>query len=137
MKTPAAWKGGNERIVFFDGVCNLCNGTVSWLIARDKKKILRFAPLQSERGRALPLPEGKDSSIVFYRNGFLYYKSTAVLKILSALGFPWNLAAICFAFPIFLRDFIYDWIAKNRYLWFGRTDSCSIPSPQVADRFLE
>ncbi|MBM9501315.1 thiol-disulfide oxidoreductase DCC family protein [Leptospira sp. 201903071] len=128
-------------IVFFDGVCNLCNGTVLFFLDHNPKKNLRFASLQSEFAERIltkkNLPDVAPSSVLFLENGILYEKSNAVLKIAAHLSFPWNLASIFRWVPTLLRDIVYDWIAKNRYRWFGKSEACRIPSPELKSRFLE
>jgi predicted DCC family thiol-disulfide oxidoreductase YuxK len=127
----------NQNIVFFDGVCNLCSGVVQWLIKRDKKNVLSYAPLQGSTAASL-LPNSefqKMDSIVFFHQGKFYHKSTAVLKILQVLSFPYTLGIVLFIFPRFIRDFVYDWVAKNRYQWFGRKAECWLPDQDLLSKF--
>lgn len=130
-----------ERIILFDGVCNFCNGAVNFVIKRDKKGLVKFAPLQTEHGRQLlekyNLPQLDMQSFVFIENGKVYLRSTAALKVCRHLNALWPL---CYGFiivPRFIRDGLYNWIAKNRYKWFGQKDSCMIPSPSIRARFLD
>lgn len=127
----------NQNIVFFDGVCNLCSSLVQWLIKRDKKGVLFYAPLQGETAKNLLVDEKwqKNDSIVFYIEGKFYSKSTAVLKIFSVLGLPYSFAFLLFVFPRFIRDFAYDWVAKNRYKWFGKKTECWLPDKNVLSKF--
>lgn len=126
-----------ENIVFFDGVCNLCSGVVQWLIKHDKKGVLFYAPLQSETAKELLMDEKwqKIDSIVFYTGGKFYSKSNAVLKISSLLGFPYSSAVLLYVFPRFIRDFVYDWVAKNRYQWFGKKSECWLPDANLMAKF--
>ncbi len=127
-------------IVFFDGVCNLCNASVLFFLDRNRKENLRFASLQSSIAEKIlgKKMEWNDSpsSVLFLENGILYQKSTAIIKICAHLTFPWNLFSLFRWIPSFVRDFAYDWIARNRYRWFGRLDSCRIPDPNLKSRFL-
>ncbi|MDI7195349.1 DCC1-like thiol-disulfide oxidoreductase family protein [Leptospira santarosai] len=127
-------------IVFFDGVCNLCNASVLFFLDRNRKENLRFASLQSSIAEKIlgKKTEWNDSpsSVLFLENGILYQKSTAIIKICAYLNFPWNLFSLFRWIPSFVRDFAYDWIARNRYRWFGRLDSCRIPDPNLKSRFL-
>ena len=127
-------------IILFDGVCNFCNGAINFLIKQDKKNRFRFAPLQSETGRKLTAQYGIDNnqfeSFVLIRNGKVYQKSSAALRVLNELPWYWKEFQILRIVPAFLRDAIYDFIARNRYRWFGRKDQCMIPSPEVRSRFL-
>lgn len=128
-------------IVFFDGVCNLCNGTVLFFLDHNPEKNLRFASLQSasaERilGKKVLLGDSP-SSVLFLENGNLYEKSNAVLRIAKHLSFPWNLAPLFRWIPTSLRNLVYEWIARNRYRWFGKSEVCRIPSPEYKSRFLE
>lgn len=129
------------NIVLFDGVCNLCNKTVKFIIRRDSKAKFRFASVQSESGqlllRQLGLPVDRFDSIVYISDDKFYLKSTAVLTILSKLGRGWQLLSFLIVFPLFLRDRVYDFVAKWRYKWFGHRESCIIPAPENSDRFLE
>ncbi len=129
------------NIVLFDGVCNLCNKTVRFIIRRDPKAKFRFASVQSESGqlllRQLGLPIDRFDSIVYISDDKFYLKSTAVLTILSKLGSGWQLLSFLMIFPLFLRDKVYDFIAKWRYKWFGHLESCIVPAPENSDRFLE
>ncbi len=125
-------------IVFFDGVCNLCNGAVQFIIRHDKQKRFLFAPLQSEAGkRAVAALQGTapDSIILFYE-GRYYIKSAAVLRIARLLGGVWALGYAAIIIPRFLLDPLYGFIARNRYRWFGRHDECMIPTPELRERFL-
>jgi len=119
-------------IILFDGVCNLCNGTVDFLIRKDRKRQFRFVALQSDGGekimRKFNIPADCDSVILIY-DGKIYFESEAALKITSFLHFPWNLAKVFHLIPKKLRDKIYKWIAGNRYKWFGKRNSCRIASP--------
>ena len=127
----------NQNIVFFDGVCNLCSGVVQWLIKHDKKNVLFFAPLQGSTAKEL-VPSSdivKVDSIVFFYQGNIYHKSTAVLKIISLLSFPYSLGFLLFVFPRFVRDFVYDWVAKNRYHWFGKKAACWLPDKDLLSKF--
>ncbi len=112
-----------ERIVLFDGVCNLCNGTVRFIIKRDKKKRFLFATLQSGAGQALltryGLPAADQSTVVYLKNGIPYVKSRAVLEILKDLGNGWKLFYILIVIPPVIRDFVYGVVAKYRYRVFG------------------
>ena len=127
----------SQNIVFFDGVCNLCSNLVQWLIKRDKKGVLFYAPLQGETAKGVLMDEKwqKRDSIVFYIDGKFYSKSSAVLKIFSQLGFPYSISVLFFVFPRFVRDFVYDWVAKNRYRWFGKKTECWLPDANLRSKF--
>jgi predicted DCC family thiol-disulfide oxidoreductase YuxK len=133
-------EGAAGPIVFFDGVCNLCNGAVNALLDRDRRGRLRFAPLQGETFAALrsrrPELEQLDSIVVEDRGG-LHVKSAAVVHVLRALGGPWPaLAWLVRLVPRPLRDRAYDLVAARRYRWFGRRDACRVPTPELKARFL-
>lgn len=127
------------NVIFFDGHCNLCNRFVDFLIKRDRKRVLKFAPLQGRTAEAkLPLEyRQKLGTIVYDQNGEFHVRSTAALKILISLGGLWTLVGIFFVIPRFVRDLVYRWIAKNRYLWFGRRDTCRLPTPEERAQFLD
>ena len=129
------------EIVVFDGVCNLCNGAVNFIIDRDPQSRFKFVALQSDTGRELlrrfPPAEGPVDSIVLIKNGQSYIKSEAALHIAQNLSGLWPALTVFRIFPRFLRDFGYDWIARNRYRFFGREDACRIPTPELKARFLE
>ena len=130
-----------DQLVIFDGVCNLCNGTVQFIIKRDRNKKFSFITCQSPIGKDMlmqaGLPAGDQSTVVYLREGVPYLKSMAVLKILRDLGRGWSLLYILVVIPPFLRDFIYNFIAKNRYSFFGRSKSCRVPNSETMDRFLQ
>ncbi|MEM9928568.1 MAG: thiol-disulfide oxidoreductase DCC family protein [Bacteroidota bacterium] len=128
-------------ILFFDGVCNLCNGAVQWFITRDKQGVLRFASLQSDLGQELLPAAGVDptslSSLVLLEDGKAYTKSGGALRAAAHLGGSWKaLAKTMFIFPSFLRDGVYDFIARNRYRWFGKEEACMLPRPEWKARFV-
>lgn len=131
----------NNRVVIFDGVCNLCNGFIQFLIKRDPKARLSFVALQSDRGAALYAelkePDQNFDSIGYLRQGRLSFKSTAVLNILVDLGGLWHMVVVFFIVPKFIRDYTYDAVARNRYRWFGRRDECMVPTPDLKSRFLD
>ncbi|TAE17616.1 MAG: thiol-disulfide oxidoreductase DCC family protein [Bacteroidetes bacterium] len=128
------------NILLFDGVCNLCNGTVQFIIKRDKKARFRFASLQSDKGQALlqehNLPTREFDSVIYIRNGKCYQKSTAALYIMRDLGGFWQIFFPLIIVPPFLRNAVYSLIARNRYRWFGRQESCMLPTPELKSRFL-
>jgi predicted DCC family thiol-disulfide oxidoreductase YuxK len=143
MATDDVWY--ERDIVFFDGVCNFCNGAVLWLLDRDKSNALVFAPLQGEtysRLQARLLQGGARapedcSTIVFWSKGRLFLHSAAVLRILLLMGGFWRgLAALGFLVPPFARDFVYRAFARRRYVWFGRSEMCRMPSPELRAKFL-
>ena len=131
----------NENpVILFDGVCNFCNGAVNFTIKRNKDTTINFAPLQSEAGRALVkqygLPENDMRSFLFIENEKIYNRSTAALRVCRHLKGLWPL---CYGFiivPPFIRNGVYDFIAKNRYKWFGQKEECMVPSADVRARFL-
>jgi len=128
-------------VVLFDGVCNLCNGSVRFVIERDPHKHFQFAPLQSETATTLiggtANPLAMPDSIVLVDDGRLYVRSTAALRIARRLRFPWPLLWVFMAVPRPLRDWVYDVIARHRYGWFGKRDTCMVPTKEIRDRFLE
>lgn len=128
-------------IILFDGSCNLCNGYVKFVIQRDKQGILKFASLQSDIGKALLKNFKFDSdsidSIVFIQNDSLTIKSTAILNICAHLNGFWHLSKIFLMIPRCIRDFLYDFIATNRYRWFGKKTSCLIRNDNIKTRFLD
>lgn len=126
-------------IIFFDGVCNLCNGAVNFIIDRDKEGYFKFAPLQSTAAeKHLPRSATKDlDSIALWDAGKLYSKSSAALKIARQLDGAWKFLYVFMIIPKFIRDFIYDYIAKNRYKWYGKSESCRMPTQEIKNRFLE
>jgi len=128
-------------VVLFDGVCNLCNRSVRFILARDPGGIFRFAPLQSDAGknilRRYNLPTDKFGSFILLKEGELYTKSSAALKVLNELGGFWKLLYIFIVIPAPFRNAVYDLVAKNRYKWFGRSDECMVPTPEIRGRFLD
>jgi predicted DCC family thiol-disulfide oxidoreductase YuxK len=123
--------------VLFDGVCNLCNGIVRFIVAHDPHARFRFASLQSDAARRLLGDCGPVESIVLLESGKAYTKSTAALRIARGLRFPWPLLRVFMAFPRPIRDAMYDWVARHRYRWFGKRESCMVPSPEIRKRFVE
>lgn len=127
-------------IILFDGVCNMCDGFVQFVMKRDRKGAFRFAPLQSEAGQSLlqhfGLDENALDSVVLIENGKYYTKSTAPLRTAKRIGGVWALNYGFVIVPSPIRDWVYDFIAKNRYRWFGEKDSCMLPTPEVRARFL-
>lgn len=131
-----------EQIVLFDGVCNLCNSSVNFIIDRDPKARFKFAALQSEKGQELlsqilRTNESSFDSIVLISNNSVYIKSSAALRIARHLNGLWPILYSFMIIPKPLRDFVYDFIAKNRYKWFGKSDVCRIPTPDLQSRFIE
>ena len=124
-------------IVLFDGVCNLCNGAVQFIIARDKHQQFRFASLQSGFGQQYQQQVGEIDSILLVEKGKVYYKSTAALRIARKLDGLWPVLFVFIVIPPFVRDFIYDIIARNRYRWFGKKESCWLPTPDLKALFLD
>jgi predicted DCC family thiol-disulfide oxidoreductase YuxK len=129
-----------KQIILFDGVCNLCNGSVNFIIDRDSDQRFVFAPLQEERGQQLQLkyglsPEALDS-VVLIKEGKVYKKSTAALEIAKQLDGWWKVLYIFKIVPAFIRDMVYDMVARNRYRWFGRADQCRLPTPELRARFV-
>ncbi len=126
--------------VLFDGVCNLCNGTVKTIVRFDRKGQFHFASLQSEYAQALierhELQDFPESVILFY-GGKCYYKSDAVMKMATLLGFPYSLLVVGKVLPRAWRDAIYDLVARNRYRWFGKRESCMLPDENLRKRFPE
>jgi predicted DCC family thiol-disulfide oxidoreductase YuxK len=126
-----------QHVVLFDGVCNLCNGAVRFILARDPAGRFRFASLQSEAARRLLRDDGRAETIVLLEAGKTYTKSTAALRIARGLRFPWPLLYAFVAVPRPLRDLVYDWVARHRYRWFGKRETCLLPTPEVRGRFVE
>ncbi|HNR56612.1 MAG TPA: thiol-disulfide oxidoreductase DCC family protein [Flavobacteriales bacterium] len=127
--------------ILFDGVCNLCNGFVQWVITRDPKAKFQFGALQS--AAAQDLVAGRDvrpmglGTVLYVKNGRVLERSTAVLTILKDLGGPWSLLYGFIILPPFLRDGVYRWVARNRYKWFGQRESCMLPTPELRGRFID
>ena len=135
-------------IILFDGYCNLCNKSVDFILRHDRKHQFRFASLQSGKAkdllkeinsekeiasRHLQLPD----SVILIVDGNIYTESTAALQIIGILGFPWNLLYVFTIVPLKWRDGIYRWIARNRYRWFGKKETCRIPNKEEREYFLD
>lgn len=129
------------QIILFDGVCNLCNGFVQFIIKRDPEAKFKFASIQSESGQSLlnklGLPTNDFDSFVYIKGDTYFLKSSAGLNVLKDLGGVWQLFNVFVIIPIFIRDFFYNFIAKTRYKIFGKRDTCMIPTPEIKQRFLE
>jgi predicted DCC family thiol-disulfide oxidoreductase YuxK len=126
-------------IVFFDGICALCHWSVRWIVKRDSKKVFSFAPLQGSTAKKLldPLYLSHPESIVYLHRDMVYTQSTAVLHIVRKLPFAWRMLYVLILIPRPIRDGVYNFIAKNRYRWFGKLDQCSLPTSDTKARFLE
>ncbi|MCL4156772.1 UNVERIFIED_CONTAM: hypothetical protein GTU68_019290 [Idotea baltica] len=132
----------NKKVILFDGVCNLCNNAVNKVIDYDKHNTFLFAALQSKTGLQITKQLGIDTnaidSIILYESYMAYYiKSTAALKVMNDLGGFWNVTKLFWIFPEGFRNWVYDIVAKNRYQWFGKKESCSVPTPELKAKFLE
>jgi predicted DCC family thiol-disulfide oxidoreductase YuxK len=128
-----------QSVILFDGVCNLCNRSVLFVIKRDRADRFRFAPLQGEYAKAhLPAPAiaVTADSIVLLENGKIFTRSTAVLRIARKLSGLWPLLYVFILLPAFIRDACYRWIATRRYRIWGRTESCMIPTPALKSKFI-
>jgi len=129
-----------KQIILFDGVCNLCNTSVQFVIQRDTSGKFNYAALQSVAGQKLlkenNLPANEFYSIILIKNGEVFQRSRAALEIARGLSGLWPLLYVFVIVPPFIRNGIYNWIAKNRYRWFGRKEECMIPTPELKSRFL-
>lgn len=129
-----------HKVILFDGVCNLCNGSVNFLIRRDEKGIFKYSPLQSNFSKKLidelNIPKYVDSIILVHKNRY-YLKSDAVIEIIKELKWYWKIFLFGSILPRKLRDKIYDIIANHRYNWFGKRDECMIPTDDLKSRFIE
>lgn len=132
---------GSDHIIFFDGVCNLCNGLVRFIIRIDRKKLIRFSHLQSEAALKILSEYGIDGnkadSVIYITGNKPYFKSEAILRLFHDTGGIWRAAGIFRIIPRFISDALYDFIARNRYRVFGRKESCMVPSAEIRSRFLE
>lgn len=131
-----------HNIILFDGVCNLCNRAVQFIIKKDKTDLYRFAALQSDVGKSLTSERNIDTqkvdSIILIEPGKAYYtKASAALRIGKKFGGLWGALAIFEWVPPVISNWVYDRVAKNRYRWFGRKDHCMIPDPELKAKFLE
>lgn len=127
--------------MLFDGTCNLCHGAVQFIIRRDPRGRFRFASLQSQVATrvmaAAGVGEARPDSLVFAHGGRVRFRSAAALAIARGLRWPWPLVTVCWLVPWFLRDFVYDWIARNRHRWFGKREECWVPTKELRARFLD
>ena len=131
----------NKKIILFDGVCNLCDASVQFIIKHDAKDIFRFVAIQSELGQEfikyLGIDTSKTDSIILYEPGIAYYyKAEAALRITRELK-SWHSILYGFMFiPDGIKNSVYDYIAKNRYKWYGKKEACMIPTPELKAKFL-
>tara|TARA_R110000850_G_scaffold18580_3_gene56848 strand:- start:50685 stop:51116 length:432 start_codon:yes stop_codon:yes gene_type:complete len=131
----------DKKIILFDGVCNLCDKSVQVIIKNDKKDNFRFVALQSELGEKIlnhiNIDRSKTDSIILYEPGnAYYYKSQAAIKIAENMDGLYNLLGLFQYLPVSLSDTVYDYIAKNRYKWYGKKDQCMIPTKETLNKFL-
>ena len=130
----------DKPIVLFDGVCNLCNSAVQFIIRHDKKKTFLFASLQSEMGQQLlaqyNFPLDELNSFILVENNKAYTRSSGALRVIKKLKGLWPLLYGFIIVPKFIRDGVYNWVGRNRYKWFGKQDACMIPTPELKARFL-
>lgn len=131
-----------KKIILFDGVCNLCNASIQLVIKHDKNDAYRFAALQSETGKKMTaerhITTADVDSIVLIEPGIAYYtKSTAALKVGKSFGGLWSLLAVFEWIPEKIRNVVYDFIAKNRYKWYGKKETCMIPTTELKAKFLD
>ena len=130
-----------EAVILFDGVCNLCNGFVQFIIKHDKKNKFMFGSLQSDAAKQLlepfQFPVDELKTIILLENNKIYMRSRAVLRIASQLHGAWKLTAVFYIFPSFISDAVYNLIAKYRYKLFGKKDSCMIPTPELKSKFID
>lgn len=134
-------KDKDHKIILFDGICNLCNSTINFVIKRDRKNKFKFATLQSKTGQALlsefKIDRSETDSIVLIDGKKSYVKSTAALHIAKGLSGAFPLLFGLLILPRFIRDRLYDYVAKNRYKWFGKKESCMVPTPELKAKFLD
>lgn len=139
-ETPIA-ESDEHPILLFDGVCNLCNGAIQFIIPRDPEGKIRFAPLQSELGTDIRARSGLSTddleTVVLVDDRMAYTKSDAAIRVGEQLGGVFRLLSLGRLVPRRLRDRIYDFVAENRYDWFGRKDQCMMPDEDISDRFLD
>lgn len=130
----------NQRIILFDGVCNLCNSAVKFVLKRDKNSVFKFASLQSDIAKKLlkdfAVSGIGEGTFVLIDDGEVYTRSNAALKVCKHLSGLWPIMAVFMIVPRFIRDWVYNLISKNRYRWFGKRDTCMIPSPEMKIKFL-
>lgn len=129
-----------KPIILFDGVCNFCNSIVNFVLRQDKENIFLFAPLQSEAAQTLlkqhQLSNSGFDSFVFVDDDKTYKKSSAALKVMQKLPWYWQWTQVFWIVPKPLRDWVYSFVAKNRYKWFGKKEQCMVPAPELRSRFL-
>ena len=130
----------DKPIVLFDGVCNLCNSAVQFIIRHDKKNTFMFTSLQSDTGKKLlaqyDLPLNELNSFILIENNKAYTRSSGALRVIKKLKGLWPLLYGFIIVPKFIRDGVYNWVGRNRYKWFGKQDACMIPTPELKARFL-
>lgn len=128
------------KVIVFDGVCLLCNRSVAFVLAHDREKKFRFTTMQSTAGSALLRAHGLDPadplSFLLVDDGIAYTDSDAAIRVITGCGGAWYLLGVLRLVPRFLRDAVYRWVARNRYRWFGRRETCLMPSPELQSRFL-
>lgn len=131
----------HQKVVLFDGVCNLCSSSVQFILKRDRKNQFLFGSLQGEYGQSVlrkyQLPLNEFNSFMLIEDNKLYTKSTGALRMLKHLGGGWSLLYVFIIVPKFIRDAVYNWIARNRYKWFGKKNECWLPRPEWKARFLD
>jgi predicted DCC family thiol-disulfide oxidoreductase YuxK len=131
----------NQKILYFDGVCNLCAGAVQFVLKRNKKQNILFASLQGQAGQTMLKEFGFSqtafNSLVFVENGKVYQQSAGALRLTKYLNAAWPLLRVFMIVPAFIRNAVYNWVAKNRYKWFGKKNECWLPTPELKKRFLD
>ena len=128
-----------NNVVLFDGVCNLCNTSIDFIVRNEKENHLLFASLQSDVGQEILASQNVKhipDSIVYFTNGELHFKSEAVLTVAKHLNFPYSLLSLLGFIPLAVRDIVYDWVAHNRYRIFGKKETCRVPTPAERKKFL-
>ena len=131
----------NKHIIVFDGICNLCNGSVRFILRHEQDSLFQFAALQSETGRSLlawcGLPENFSDAVIYLENGKAHLGSTAALQIGRRLKFPWSMiSSLGLWVPKIVRDWVYQQVAAHRYQWFGKREVCMVPTKELRFRFL-
>jgi predicted DCC family thiol-disulfide oxidoreductase YuxK len=128
-------------VILFDGVCNLCNASVQFIIKHDPKHQFRFASLQSDLGQEVlkefNLPMEEFGSFILWEKGVVYTRSSAALRVTKKLSGAWPVLYGFMIVPPFIRNGVYNWVARNRYKWFGKKEECWVPTPELKGLFID